>query len=46
MTLSTTALGANGTLENLLDSSDSISASDGNYTINVPAYTGLFYQIN
>ncbi len=46
VTLSTTALGDDGTLDNLLDSSDSLSASDGNYTITVPAYTGLFYQIN
>ncbi|MCD8547649.1 MAG: glycosidase [Aeromonadaceae bacterium] len=46
ITLSTSALGDDGTLQNLLDSGDSISASEGNYTITVPAYTGLFYQIN
>lgn len=46
VTLSTGALGDSGTLNNLLDTNDSVSASEGNYTITVPAYSGLFYQIN
>lgn len=46
VTLSTAALGATGELVNLLDSSNTIAASGGNYVIKVPALTGSFYQIN
>ena len=46
VTLSTDALGDDGQLVNLLDSSATVSASGGNYVITVPALTGVFYQIN
>ncbi len=45
VTLSTAALGSSGELSNLLDSS-TVTASDGNYVITVPAFSGLFFQIN
>ena len=46
VTLSTAALGDDGELVNLLDSADTVTASDGNYVITVPAFSGLFFQIN
>ena len=46
VTLSTAALGDSGDLVNLLDSTNTVTASGGNYVITVPAFTGLFYQIN
>ncbi|MEZ7861112.1 MAG: alpha-amylase family glycosyl hydrolase [Aeromonadaceae bacterium] len=46
VTLSTAALGDSGDLVNLLDTTNTVTASGGNYVITVPAFTGLFYQIN
>jgi cyclomaltodextrinase len=46
VTLSTAALGDSGQLVNLLDSTETVTAADGNYVITVPAFSGLFYQIN
>ncbi len=46
VTLSTAALGDAGALVNLLDSTNTVTASDGNYVITVPAFSGLFFQIN
>ena len=46
VTLSTAALGDSGELVNLLDSSNTVTAADGNYVITVPAFSGVFYQIN
>jgi len=46
VTLSTAALGDSGELVNLLDSANTVTAADGNYVITVPAFSGLFYQIN